>query len=409
MMTGVGRFSLWPAGISSAVLLSCFLVASLEGIDIQSMGVAAPLIAPEFHLNPSQIGIALSASLLGLLAGAAVGGWLADLFSRRLVLMGSLAVLGVFSLVTTLCWDWHSLVAARLLTGLGMGGVFPTLIALVAESSNLGSRSTAISLVYCGMPFGGAVAGGFAALAATAHVWRPVFLLGGFGPLALIPVLLASLPADVRNRRHNLVSSETPAARSFATALFTRERRLNTSLLWLSYFFTLLIVYVLLNWLPSLMVANGFSKPQGIATSMLLNLGAVVGSITLGVSLDRTSKSRVILFAYAGMAVSLCALAALHALPLVLAAAFLCGFFAIGGQLVLYAISPTYYPAALRGTGIGAAVAVGRLGAIAGPLVVGYLLSSGHGAATVLMTAIPGLFLGGCAAFTLARRPTAAD
>jgi len=159
---------------SGAVLALCFVVALLEGVDGQSMGAIAPSLAAEYGLDPWQVGLALSASLVGLLIGAAVGGVLADRVGRKRVLIASVVLLGVFSLATTIAPDLTSLLLIRFLTGLGMGGAFPTLIAMAGEAVSPDRRSTAISLMCCGIPLGGAVAGALVTATIGEYGWRPV-------------------------------------------------------------------------------------------------------------------------------------------------------------------------------------------------------------------------------------------
>lgn len=388
-----------------AVVILCFVVALLEGIDIQSMGLAAPLLGKEFGLNPSQIGLALSASLLGLLAGAVLGGSLSDRIGRKSVLIASVCLLGMFSLATTIVPTFSALLVVRFLTGVGMGGAFPTLIAITSESVAPRIRATAISLMYCGMPLGGALAAAVAN-GTSAFGWRPVFYLGGAGPLAVAVLLAFALPSSTNSRTRTTHITTNPNAHSFAEALFGDNRASPTRLLWTSYFFTLLIVYLLLNWLPSLMIANGFAKSQATTVSMVMNFGAAVGSVSLGMLMDRSRKQVVVAATYMGTVISLVGLAFLHPFELVLIAAFGAGFCGIGGQLILYALSPNYYPPAVRGTGIGSAVAVGRFGAITGPLVAGQILTAGGGASVVLLAAVPCLVIASAAALYLLSKPT---
>jgi MFS transporter, AAHS family, 3-hydroxyphenylpropionic acid transporter len=382
----------------------CFLVALLEGIDIQSMGVAAPSLVPEFHFSRGQTGFALSMSLIGMLIGAAVGGRLSDRIGRKTVMIASVSFLGLFSLATTVAWNFNSLLLARLLVGLGMGGAFPAVVATVSASADPRLRSTAIGAMYCGMPLGGAIAGALAAFFIPSHQWRPIFYFGGFGPLVVIPFLIWMLPAAANPPLADEITAE--ASSNTIAVLFGGRRAIATVLLWTSYFFTLLILYLLLNWLPSLLIANGLTKTQGLIASMLLNFGGVAGSLLIGVMLDRVNKRAVVALIYGGIVLALFALASLHWIPAVLAASAGAGVFAIGGQLMLYALSPNYYPPSMRGTGIGAAVAVGRLGAIAGPLLAGILLGLGRGASAVLITSIPCLLMGAAAAILLLRQPT---
>jgi MFS transporter, AAHS family, 3-hydroxyphenylpropionic acid transporter len=370
------------AHLVSRTIALCFVAALFEGLDIQSMGVAAPKLAPAFHLGPRELSFVLSASTFGLMLGAAAGGWLSDRWGRKPVLISSMIALGLFSLATTMATTVQSLLLIRVLAGIGLGGTFPTLIALVSESTAPRSRVTALALMYCGLPIGGIVAGLVAALAPD---WHDIFYVGGFGPLAVAMLLAGSLSSRAPARRSDPShGTRTPIARIFGS------RTPTTLLLWTSYFFTLFVVYLLLNWLPSLVLRGGYSHAQAATSSIVLNLGAVIGSLLLGYVSDRSRTAAVLGVTYAGMIAALVVLS----LPIhgaLFPGAFAAGFFVIGGQLVLYAIAPTLYPPSVSGTGVGAAVAVGRIGSIIGPLVGGALLAGGFGPGVVPAAAIPGL------------------
>jgi MFS transporter, AAHS family, 3-hydroxyphenylpropionic acid transporter len=368
----------------------CFLVALFEGLDIQSMGVAAPKLAPFFHLGPGQTGFAMSASTLGLMVGAAVGGWISDRIGRKAVIIFSMMGLGVFSLATTIAPDFHTLLMVRLLAGLGLGGAFPNLIALVSEVTPPKIRVTALGFMYCGLPIGGATAGALVAHTASLD-WRCIFYVGGAGPLLLIPLVTRYLPSIGPFASSTPQVLRTDHAGFRPIGLFGPQATA-TLLLWTGYFFTLLAVYLLLNWLPSLLIAKGYSHAQASSSSIVLNVGAVVGSVILGYLSDRGYPRIILSITYAGMLASLVALATAQGSALFVGA-FAAGFFVIGGQLVLYAIAPALYPAAVRGTGVGAAVAVGRIGSIAGPLLAGGLLAHGFGPNAVSAIATPGLVI----------------
>jgi len=395
---------------SFKVVSLCFLGSLMEGIDIQSMGVAAPKVGPEFMLAPDQIGFVLTASIFGLMLGAAGGGWLSDRIGRRLVLIASIAALGVFSLATTFTSDFTSLLVVRVLCGVGMGGAFPNLIAMTAESSSQKFRSTAISMMYCGMPFGGALVSLIAANLAP-DVWRPIFYVGGIGPLILVPIMFLFLPESTQFKAKEAQHEALEAAHSPAAArpglgkvLFGEGRAITSIELWIAFFFTLVVVYILLNWLPILIGSKGFSKPQGSMASLLMNLGAAAGSLTLGMLMDRGKTRPALLMVYIGLVFALAALAYMTEFNLVLAAAFFAGFFALGGQLCLYALAPQCYPTLIRGAGVGSAVAVGRLGSMTGPIVTGSLLKAGLGAPAVIGATIPGLVISCIAGILLTTR-----
>lgn len=389
-----------PPAMGRIVFL-CFLVAVFEGLDIQAMGVAAPGLAPAFRLTPAQMGQVMSASTVGLMLGAAAGGWLSDRVGRGRVIALSMTVLSVFSLATVAAPDYVSLRIIRVLAGLGLGGAFPNLIAVIAECTPSKRRTTALAWMYVGLPVGGAAAGLVASCAAAGD-WRPVFYAGSLGPLLLVPALLAGLPNAISK---DVEPSAAPLSRPPMDDDYTvRAAAGVTARLWVSYFFTLLVVYLLLNWLPSLAMAAGHSRRQAAQSSIILNAGAVLGSLVLGGLTDRTVPRNSLVVTYLGMAASLLVLA-LSGGRFLFEGAFLAGFFVIGGQLILYAMAPALYPASMRGTGVGAAVSVGRLGSILGPVLAGVWLSSGFRPATVPLIAIPGLLVAFAAALSLARRP----
>ncbi|MEO6377178.1 MAG: 3-(3-hydroxy-phenyl)propionate transporter MhpT [Caulobacteraceae bacterium] len=392
-------------GGAGRVIALCFLAALLEGVDIQSMGVTLSKLGPLFHLSKSQGGLAASTSIIGLMIGAAIGGRLSDRIGRKKVLLGALCLLGVFSLGTTYAWDFNSLLGMRLLTGLGMGAAFPNLIALTTEAASPKMKATAVSLMYCGMPVGGAIA---SLIAAMNPDWKLVFYVGGFGPLVLVPLILLLMP-ESRQFLARDKGAETAhvAQASTAEVLTGNGRGPATAFLWVSFFFTLLVVYMLINWLPSLMELKGLTRPESLIVTMIMNLGSAIGAVTLGSLMDRGHIKPVVVIMYVGMAAALSALAFLQGVPMMQLGGFLAGFFAIGGQLVLYALSPQFYPTLMRGTGVGAAVAVGRLGSIGGPIVAGSLVQSGQGPAVVIAAMIPGLVIAGISALVLVGRPRA--
>lgn len=376
----------------------CFLVALLEGLDLQATGIAAPHMAKEFGLTSAMLGWVFSAGLLGLLPGAFVGGWLADRMGRKRILIAAVLLFGLFSLGTAHAWDYSSLLLARLMTGLGLGAALPILIAMASEAANERLRSTAVSITYCGVPLGGAIAS-VIGMAGLGEGWRTVFYVGGCAPIAIAFVLMVWLPESQVFR-----ARVTTARNSLAGQLFGPGNAGRTLLLWLACFFTLTVLYMLLNWLPSLLMGQGYTRPQAGAVQILFNLGGAAGSFLTGRMMDRGHAGRAVCIAYAGMLASLAGLGLANGFGLVLVAGFTAGYCAIGGQLVLYALAPTLYPTQVRATGVGASVAVGRLGSMAGPLAAGQILAAGGGVSGLLLAASPGLVIAAAAALVLLGR-----
>ncbi|HAH2763826.1 3-(3-hydroxy-phenyl)propionate transporter MhpT [Escherichia coli] len=375
-----------PSSSSSRLMLTiglCFLVALMEGLDLQAAGIAAGGIAQAFALDKMQMGWIFSAGILGLLPGALVGGMLADRYGRKRILIGSVALFGLFSLATAIAWDFPSLVFARLMTGVGLGAALPNLIALTSEAAGPRFRGTAVSLMYCGVPIGAALAAtlGFAG---ANLAWQTVFWVGGVVPLILVPLLMRWLPESA------VFAGEKQAAPPLR-ALFAPETATATLLLWLCYFFTLLVVYMLINWLPLLLVEQGFQPSQAAGVMFALQMGAASGTLMLGALMDKLRPVTMSLLIYSGMLASLLA-------------GFVAGLFATGGQSVLYALAPLFYSSQIRATGVGTAVAVGRLGAMSGPLLAGKMLALGTGTVGVIAASAPGILVAGLAVFILMSR-----
>ncbi|MDR0242355.1 MAG: 3-(3-hydroxy-phenyl)propionate transporter MhpT [Burkholderia sp.] len=390
----------------ATTLALCFAIALLEGLDLQSVGVAAPRMAREFGLTVSQMGIAFSAGTFGLLPGAMLGGRLADRIGRKRVLIASVALFGLLSIATAQVSSFAMLVVVRVLTGIGLGGAMPNLIALSSEAVEPRSRSSAVAAMYCGIPFGGVIASLIGVLLAGDTEWRHIFYVGGAGPLLLLPLLAMLLP---ESRAYLDIAGTSAARTSVARTLFGDGRTVSTLALWISYFCTLIVLYFLLNWLPSLMAARGLDREHVGLVQIAFNVGGGLGALGIGAALDRMRASRVVGGMYVGIVLSLAALAAAPGFASLAAAAFAAGMFVIGGQSVLYALAAIYYPTAMRGTGVGAAVAVGRLGSVVGPLAAATLLAAGRSAPVVIGASIPVTLVAAVAALLLIRRPQARD
>jgi MFS transporter, AAHS family, 3-hydroxyphenylpropionic acid transporter len=394
------------SGSAVATLSLCFAIALLEGLDLQSVGVAAPRMAREFGLSVAQMGLAFSAGTFGLLPGAMFGGRLADRIGRKRVLILSACVFGLLSIATAFVTSFPALVVVRVLTGIGLGGALPNLIALSSEAVPPKARNTAVSVMYCGIPFGGVIASIVGMMSAGDADWRHIFYVGGAGPLLFVPLLFAFLP---ESKAFSRAASHAAKPAPVIDVLFGERRARATMQLWISYFCTLIVLYFLLNWLPSLMAARGLGRGEVGFVQIFFNIGGGLGALVIGMLMDRLRGALVVSGMYLGIIASLAALSIAPGFAALAVSAFFAGMFVIGGQSVLYALSAAFYPTAMRGTGVGAAVAVGRVGSVIGPLAAGQLLAMGRSASVVIGASIPVTLLAAAAALMLIRRPRAAD
>ncbi len=367
----------------------CFLIAVIEGLDIQAAGIAAAGISESFGLDNSQLGIFFSAGILGLLPGALVGGRVADKFGRKKVLIASTAMFAVFTLVTVWVETFESLLVVRFLAGAGLGAAMPILITLASEAVSPKNRGRAVGLMYCGMPVGAAI---LSLVASTDFGldWKNIFYLGGLLPIIVIPIMIFLLPEskEFLKAQDNQQQNNDVVQASYKD-LFNANNLMRTCLIWVSYFFTLMVVYIMLSWLPSLFKELGFSRQEGSTAQFYFMLSATIGTVLLGVLTDRWKKSYVIVLMYGGIVSGLFALNMANSLTQMYLASALMGAFVIGCQGVLYAFGSIVYSTEVRATGLGGASAVGRIGAMLGPVIAGQLLTAGYGAAGVISAAIP--------------------
>ncbi len=379
-----GRSASTPA----LTILVCFLIAALEGYDIQAFGVAAPKLVRELGLTAGEQGWAASAAMIGLVIGAFMGGWLADRVGRKPVLLVSTAGFGLMSVATALSHNYDLLLLARLATGLGFGGALPNLIAVGTEISAPSRRAATVTMMFCGMPAGGTAVALLTRAAGEGLDWRTVFMIGGILPLLLTPFTYFALPET--RPQHD------PAAdRGALRALFGGGRAPGTLLLWLVYFLTLLVLYLMLNWLPTLVIAKGFTPAEGSAASMWFNLLAIPGALLFGFIVDRAGYVWPLALCYLLLAAAMYALSSTTAVDPMLVLSGVAGFLVLGAQYSLYAVAPMLYAPEVRAFGAGAAVAMGRLGSVAGPLLAGQLRQAGYSADGVFGAMIPVVLVGG--------------
>jgi AAHS family 3-hydroxyphenylpropionic acid transporter len=374
----------------------CFAVAVLEGFDIQAIGVAAPRLAPELGLASGQMGWIFAISNIGIVIGASIGGWLADRIGRKPVFMGAVTTFGIFTLGTAMAPGFAPLFIVRFLVGLGFGAALPNMMAVAAEISAPQRRTVIAAAMFSGLPFGGGTSALVTQILPPDFDWRVLFYMGGSLPLVIVPALYLRM-SETLDRSKQSASKRTDIGR----ALFGEGRAAPTLLLWLTFLPTLLILYLILNWLPTLVAAKGLDRVIAPQASLWFNFGSIPGALLFGVLVDKFGPRWPLATSYVALVGSLILLGGAGGLEAIVFFSGAAGFFLMGANYSLYGVAAAYYPTAVRGTGSGASVAVGRVGSVVGPLLAGALLSQGLTATQVILVMVPAAAIAGVCVFLL--------
>jgi AAHS family 4-hydroxybenzoate transporter-like MFS transporter len=391
----IGRFQM-------LVALLCACAIFMDGFDTQMVGYVLPAIARSLKIEPTALtGVAVS-GLIGLAVGALVFGIVADRIGRKPVIIACLVFFGLCMLLTPSAQTPAGLAAWRFLTGLGLGGAMPNTIALTAEYAPRRSRATAVMLMFFGFSVGAALAGFVTAALVERFGWPAVFYSGAVMPVVLAPALALALPESIRvlalrgtagARIARLVQRIDP---SYAMArgtrfvvheetapglpvlhLFRERRALSTVLLWTMFFMNLLCLFFLATWLPTVITGNGLSLALAASAAALLQVGGCVGAVCFGPLIDRFGAFAVLVIAYLSAAVLIVLVGFSGTLvPAIMLTIFGAGFCIVGGQIAMNALASILYPTAIRSTGVGWALGIGRVGTIAGSAMGGALLAA---------------------------------
>ena len=400
-----------PGRASRGPAILCWIVVMLEGFELVVLGAVIPTLLSTGHLGfTAEAATAVATlSLVGVGLGAAGVGFLADRVGRRAAILACVVVFSIFTVLVPFAPSVLWFAVFRLIAGMGLGAVLPTALTYVGEYSGAGSTARATTLTMTGYHTGAVLAALLAVLAGAD--WQLLFLGGGIVGFLLLPVLWLRLPESpaflaarsARAAGHGAggsaagpsagtaaaaaaggpasASAGDPADPASATGrggLFSGGFARVTIGVWVASFMGLLLVYGLNTWLPSIMEEAGYRLSASLVMLLVLNLGAVVGLVVAGRTADRYGTRPMVLLWFGAAAVLLALLSVRMENPVVLhLAIFATGAFVFSAQVLVYAYVSSVYPAEVRGTALGLAAGVGRLGAIVGPFLTGALVAAG--------------------------------
>jgi benzoate transport len=382
----------------------CVGLNMIDGFDVLAMSFAASGVKADWHLLDRQLGALLSAGLVGMGLGSLTLGPCADRWGRRTIILLSLLLATLGMLGSATARGYVDLLVLRVLTGVGIGGTIASVAVIVCEYAPDRWRGTALAVYATGYSIGATIGGALAAYAIPHYGWRSAFAIGGTLSLLLLPLgwrrlpeslefLLTRRPPTALQRINALLhamrrpaipvlpESQTVASKTEHGSI-RRELALlmttSTFLVWAAFFCTMAGFYFIVSWTPRLLNTAGLSASQGMTGGVLLNLGGIAGCGLFAFAAVRADAHRLLFGALVASAVLIAGFGlAVTRLNVALWTALLLGMVANAAMAGLYAVGPPLYPTAVRATGMGWAIGIGRFGAILAPLASGALLDHG--------------------------------
>lgn len=374
----------------------CSFIMLFDGYDLVIYGSVVPHLMEQWSLSSVQAGWMGSSALFGMMLGALTMGPLADRYGRRRVILAAITLGSLTAFANAFAWDAQSFAAMRFITGIGLGGTIPNIVALMSDMAPRNRRNI-MTTIMLGCYSLGALLSALVALIVMARFgWESTFVLAGL-PLLTLPWMYRYLPESLPylvardkiaatalmrrikpdlnvNNLHwptlTVESTSTPVSR-----LFIEGRGIGTFALWIGFGMCLLMVYGLNTWLPKIMIAGGYPLVSGLKFLVTMNIGAVIGALGGGWLADRWGCKPTLLMLLVLAVASLCILGVKPGPILLNAMLLIAGAATIGSLAVIHAFAAQQYPSDIRATGISWCSAVGRLGGIAGPALGGLMLS----------------------------------
>jgi len=391
------------------IIAMCMMVNMLDGFDITAMAVVAAEVGKEMQISDDKLGFVFSFSLAGMMLGAMFLASLSDLFGRRRVILASLLIVGVSVLLTAYANNLAVMIVLRFISGLGAGAMLASQATLASEYSPQKFRALSVAIVTAGYPLGAMFTGIVAGFLVPEYGWRSMFIAGGVVTLGLWVIAYLLLPESMqflcnkapknalarvnkilqRFSAPALTSLPSPDISNSSSAqrqnvfknigeLLQPAYRVKTITLWLSFMFAVFTLYFFLSWLPKLLINEGFDAKFGRQAFTVFNLGGVLGIFLLGAMATRWALSGLVAVFLFITTILMLGFGLMNEQPIIILVVMtIIGVVIQGGFTGLYALAAKLYPSDIRSTGVGWAIGLGRLGAVFGPAVAGYLIAGG--------------------------------
>ncbi|HWL13110.1 MAG TPA: aromatic acid/H+ symport family MFS transporter, partial [Ureibacillus sp.] len=373
------------------LLITCCFIITFDMFDLVIYSSVLPLLMGEWSMTPVQAGTIGSYGPFGMMVGAIFFGVFADKFGRKNGLIFSVFLFSVFTFLCAFVPGPSSFGLCRFIAGVGIGGVMPNVIALLTDYSPKHMHNKMVSIVMICFPIGGILAA-LAGIYFIPHMgWKSVYWVAIL-PVFILPFMMKYLhdsPAILffKGKKEELCvalskvnpklfltpdmefefTSQKEVTGSPVTALFKNKRALGTIMIWIAFFMCLLMVNGINTWLPNLMFSAGYALGSSLSFMIVLNVGAIIGTLILGSLADKFGAKRVLVPMFVMAAISLALLGFKSNMVILYLLVAIAGACTTGAQNISYSFVSQYYPSLMRSTAVGFASGIGRIGAIIGP------------------------------------------
>ena len=405
------------------LLILGLVILLFDGFDLVIYGAVVPVLMEEWNMSPIEAGALGSYALIGMTIGSMFFGTIGDKIGKKRVIIICVLLFSIFTLILAFANSPFAFGVGRFIAGLGLGGVMPNIVSLMSDYAPKKIKATLITIMCSGYGIGGVLSAVLSMWLIPDFGWRSVFLIGATPLLLIIPIIYLlpdSPPSYIKRNQHKQLGLILQKAnktfsynekmefqikiesteKSSVAKLFQNNRGKSTLMFWIVSFMTLLVLYGLNTWLPKIMATAGFPLGSSLMFLMMLNLGGVIGTVIGGWISDRWNAKNVLIIYYILSIVSLSMMGFKPGMGLFYLLVFIAGATSIGSQIILNAYVTSYYEADIRATGLGWALAIGRVGSILGPTLGGVLLTQNLPVQfNFIAFAIPGLIAVICMLF----------